>query len=219
MIRLLLRLLLLMMIVCALPVLLIRAQAYEDHDLRAFLTPPADCPAPCFMSIRPGVTTAQDAVAVLEANPWIKTINFDSDYPQDQIIWWEWGPTPPDFIDPGVWGRMDVRDGRAARVRVGLKAPYGDVALIVSMPDKHVLADADGNHVCEYQALYKNFFMTLDFNNTINRPVTPRSLWQARKMTVWVDEAESDEHFFERFSSLPDYSLPGMYRATSRCTL
>ena len=48
-----------------LPVLLIRAQPYDDSELRAFLTPPEGCPAPCFMGIRPGVTTVEEVTAIL----------------------------------------------------------------------------------------------------------------------------------------------------------
>lgn len=39
--------------------LLIHAQPYDDSQLRAFLTPPEGCPAPCFMGIRPGITTVR----------------------------------------------------------------------------------------------------------------------------------------------------------------
>ncbi len=62
---------LLLSVVFLLPVLLIRAQPYDDSDLRAFLTPPEDCPAPCFMDIRPGMTTAEEAVSILDAHPWV----------------------------------------------------------------------------------------------------------------------------------------------------
>jgi hypothetical protein len=43
----------------------IRAQPYDDHELRELLLP-AGCPAPCFMGIRPGVTTVEEAVKILE---------------------------------------------------------------------------------------------------------------------------------------------------------
>src|SRR5262245_5414800 len=40
--------------------LVIRVQPYDDHDLRAFLTPPYGCPTPCWMGIRPGTTPVSD---------------------------------------------------------------------------------------------------------------------------------------------------------------
>ncbi len=52
----------------------IRAQPYDDSELRAFLTPPEGCPAPCFMGIRPGVTTVEEAITILENSAQISKI-------------------------------------------------------------------------------------------------------------------------------------------------
>jgi len=49
-------------------IFLIRAQTYDDVELRTFLTPPEGCSAPCFMGIRPGETTVGEAIALLNAN-------------------------------------------------------------------------------------------------------------------------------------------------------
>jgi hypothetical protein len=54
---------------------IIRAQPYDNSDLSAFLTPPEGCPMPCFMGIRPGVTTVEEAIAILEAHEWIDTVS------------------------------------------------------------------------------------------------------------------------------------------------
>ena len=48
----------------------LRAQPYEDGGLRQTLFP-ADCASPCFMGIRPGVTTHAEALDLLQANPWV----------------------------------------------------------------------------------------------------------------------------------------------------
>jgi hypothetical protein len=69
MLRPVLKLSLLLIVLLALPIILIRAQPYDDSELRAFLTPSEGCPAPCFMGIRPGVTTTEEAIAILEAHP------------------------------------------------------------------------------------------------------------------------------------------------------
>jgi hypothetical protein len=53
-----------------LPLFVIRAQPYDQtrHDpaLRAFLMPPEDCAAPCFLGIQPGITTLEQAATILE---------------------------------------------------------------------------------------------------------------------------------------------------------
>ena len=74
MIRYLLRWMMILSGVLLLPILLIRAQPYDDSKLRAFLTPPKGCPAPCFMGIRPGVTTTEEAIAILEDHEWLPEI-------------------------------------------------------------------------------------------------------------------------------------------------
>ncbi|MBZ0299691.1 MAG: hypothetical protein K8J31_08130, partial [Anaerolineae bacterium] len=54
---------------CALPIFAIRAQPFEDRAVQALVQP--DCPPPCFMGIRPGVTTMREAVSMLPANAWV----------------------------------------------------------------------------------------------------------------------------------------------------
>jgi len=49
------------------------AQPYDDHELRQLLLPDG-CPAPCFMGIRPGVTTQDEAIKILEASDWVETL-------------------------------------------------------------------------------------------------------------------------------------------------
>jgi hypothetical protein len=84
-------------ILLALPVLLIRAQPYDDSELRAFLTPPEGCPAPCFMGIRPGVTTFDEAVTILEQHEWVNRVAL-SEFPTQSFIVWD--QPPHSIIDP-----------------------------------------------------------------------------------------------------------------------
>ena len=53
--------------------LLIHAQPYDDHDLRQLLLPEG-CPAPCFMGIRPGVTTEDEALKILRSSGWVRDL-------------------------------------------------------------------------------------------------------------------------------------------------
>ena len=88
----------------ALPVLLIRAQPYDDSELRAFLTPPEGCPVPCFMGIRPGVTMYRDAMTILENHAWVTNLQFTlyGDAPRNYNyarLTWDWSDATPGFID------------------------------------------------------------------------------------------------------------------------
>lgn len=53
--------------------LIIHAQPYDDHELRQLLLPEG-CPAPCFMGIRPGVTSMKEAVRLLRSNDWVRDL-------------------------------------------------------------------------------------------------------------------------------------------------
>ncbi len=72
--------------------ILINLQPYNNPDLRFFLTPD-ECPAPCFMSIQPGVTTAAQAMDVLQNHQWVKRI-----FQQPACLTWEWSGQQPDFM-------------------------------------------------------------------------------------------------------------------------
>ena len=82
--------------------LLIRSQVHDDtpvgevHNLHDVL-PPERCPAPCFMGIRPGVTTSKEAITLLKNNVWVDQVvpnNTENPYQ----IWWTWSKDAPDFL-------------------------------------------------------------------------------------------------------------------------
>lgn len=98
------RLALLVAVGCLVSVLLIHAQSYNDSELRAFLTPPEGCPAPCFLGIRPGLTTAAEAITMLEAHEWIAGVQLEvnQDAPMQFIygrLNWNWRENAPGLLD------------------------------------------------------------------------------------------------------------------------
>lgn len=59
-------------------------------DLAAFLLPPEGCAPPCWQGIRPGETTAQQAIATLSAHPWggrVVTDHYDPIRGRGLISW------------------------------------------------------------------------------------------------------------------------------------
>jgi hypothetical protein len=146
MFHLLLRPILLLTLLIALPIALIRAQLYDDSDLRAFLTPP-DCPAPCFMGIRPGVTTTEEAIAILEAHEWVAEVDdVDPDLFRDPdgdgaylmpTIGWMWSQTRPEWIDGESKGVVWIgEDGLVLRLEILTSVPMGDILLALGNPDR-----------------------------------------------------------------------------------
>ncbi|MBI1278944.1 MAG: hypothetical protein GC179_12520 [Anaerolineaceae bacterium] len=79
--------------------LMIRAQPYDDHELRELLLPEG-CPAPCFMGIRPGVTTIDEAIEMLEKSGRIKIVAHDPISDRDtSTLRLAWNRSQLKFID------------------------------------------------------------------------------------------------------------------------
>src|SRR5262249_36733781 len=97
--RLYLHLILLPLVIFTAALLLAHTQPLDDHELRELLLPEG-CPAPCFMGIRPGVTTEDDAIAIIKASKWIDHRSIHilemKSYPnstvgeQSSLIEWRW---------------------------------------------------------------------------------------------------------------------------------
>src|SRR5262245_5048630 len=82
---------------------LIHAQPHDDHELRDLLLPEG-CPAPCFMGIRPGVTTMQEARNILEASGWTDHVVLNNGInltANDSFISvsWEWNDQRSPLLD------------------------------------------------------------------------------------------------------------------------
>jgi hypothetical protein len=75
---------------------LIHAQSYDDTQVRDLLLPPDTCPMPCFMGIRPGVTTYDEVVVILDAHPWVKRFE---NYGDGAINIVQWTGVQPTYID------------------------------------------------------------------------------------------------------------------------
>jgi hypothetical protein len=116
-----------------LPLLLIRAQPYDDGDLREFLTPPPDCPAPCFMGIRPGVTGAEEAITILENHAWVQTLKNEIRERNGSILV-EWSPAAPPVIDRSLPGRLRVSRDRVYSFHLKTTYHAGATNLIYDTP-------------------------------------------------------------------------------------
>jgi len=134
-----------------LPLLLIPAQPYDDSGLREFLAPPEGCAAPCFMGIQPGMTTVDEALAILSQDPWVKPGSADewhAAYATAPVLIWEWGEAAPDWIDRQENGYVKFVDGRVDMLIIGSELYWGDVVLAMGRPDQYrwnaVYADAVG---------------------------------------------------------------------------
>ncbi len=133
------RLILIPLLLFTTALLLIHSQAYDDHDLRQLLLPDG-CVAPCFLGIRPGVTTAEEAVKLLRANAWVADVTvINSENPYQ--IWWTWNKNAPDFLrnaptNPNfpVNGEILSSNQVVTRILFTPRLSLGDIVLARGLP-------------------------------------------------------------------------------------
>jgi hypothetical protein len=110
---------------------LIRARPYDDSELRAFLTPPDGCQMPCFMGIRPGVTTREEAFRRLRTDDWTNGIVVNY---VDRIVF-RWSGLQPGIIREDDYGELVIRDEKVNAIYVSLTTPFADTWLAFGPPD------------------------------------------------------------------------------------
>jgi hypothetical protein len=123
-------------ILFTIPILLIHAQSYDDSELRGFLTPPEGCPAPCFMGIQPGVTTVDDAIAILQANEWVAEVSPTAFNRLGlQRIEWGWGGNVSPLLEPDPiprsGGRLIADEGIVQYMELLTRIRAGEAWLIL----------------------------------------------------------------------------------------
>jgi hypothetical protein len=119
--------------------------AYFDQ-IRAFLTPA--CAKPCFMGVRPGITTADEAKSILEAHPWVENVNVAISTLGYGTLHWSWSGQQPDFINRNHYGLSQIGVPVIESVLIRTHIPFGDIWLAFGAPER---GSADSlYHIADY---------------------------------------------------------------------
>jgi len=145
---------LLLTLMFTLPIIVIRAQPYIDPVIPALIQ--ADCPTPCFMGIRPGVTSMRESAEILDVHAWVA--NGQADFPKElrdapffdavlrkTVIYWRWSDRLPDWIIGDYRGGMTIQDARVLDMGIATRFTMGEVFLAFGSPTKvYFSASKDG---------------------------------------------------------------------------
>lgn len=159
MFRLLLRPVLMLILLAALPVFLIRAQPYDDSGLRAFLLPPAGCPAPCFLGIRPRLTTAQDAAVMLAANALL----LDAISPNPPRGLRIRASRPNTLVEDRVFSYMEVENEVIQWIQMQTNISLADVWMTLGEPDWGARTHTPGSSLIYYAIGYDEAAVSFEF--------------------------------------------------------
>jgi hypothetical protein len=139
--------------------LLIITQPDHKVELQTLFAPPDGCPIPCYMGIRPGITTAAEAGIILEAHPWVKNfeVTFDTNAREGQLVW-TWSGEQPAQIRDEKAGILRICDSLICSLSIATRVPYGAFVLAFGQPDSGTLRSVpDKQTVIVYTALYDIF--------------------------------------------------------------
>jgi hypothetical protein len=114
-----------------------RVHPDDDRDLLSALSR-ADCApeaadAPCFLGIRPGVTTWDEALERLQASPWVGSISAATG---KRSLTWTWNGQQPAFLHSGhEQNALFAANGIVYRVDVQTGESLAAVLLDLGLPD------------------------------------------------------------------------------------
>lgn len=173
-----------MMVTAALVLILIliRTLPADGVELRALLNDPA-CAGACWAGIVPGVTSADEAVILLEAHPWIDEVQRSA----DKISFWWNGRQPAVLDDTGraFHGRIELRliDGveRVSSIVLATRAAFGTVQLELGQPDALTLYAIAGDDDTRAGIVHIGHYPDrgLTAFNLLRCPLAVTDFWQA----------------------------------------
>jgi hypothetical protein len=118
--------------------LLIHAQPYDDHGLRQEVSTEV-CSLPCFMGIRPGLTTVDEAYQLLSNNVWVGDMSKQVLNDLYGTITWSWSVQKPAWIADHSKGQVLIRDRVVSTVVINTRLQLGDTRLLLGLPDTEIV--------------------------------------------------------------------------------
>jgi hypothetical protein len=135
-----------------LPLLVIRAQPFDDQGLRRFLSQDEHCLPPCLLGILPGQTRFYQALLGLNAHQWVADAynNQNVLLGEPARILWTWNGQQPAFLHPERGGSVFSRNGiEIDDVMLDIGLPLGELWIALGPPDDYRVFSVDGTTLFE----------------------------------------------------------------------
>lgn len=183
--------------------LALRVQTVDDADLRALLLPPAGCPAPCFMNVRPGETDGNTALDSITRHQWvvnkpvyIQPINDINTH----YIMWEWSSAQPARVDTVWQGLMLVHKKQVTAMTVRTTLSMGEVWLFLGGTEKGFIVPATSRPERDLTVI-----MVFPAESLLARITLPK---QASMMAFWTAAVELESASPQSIDYFSQYVLP-----------
>jgi hypothetical protein len=180
-------------------------------DLQAFLRSDG-CAMPCWQHIQPGITTVDQALALLRANPWIRRA-LAGGTSADTRIYWQWSEQAPTFagtmtaLYPDSY--LHARNGIISYIRLTTHIRYGNVRLVMGAPETgsfQPTTPSSFNRQYFHTAGYFEGRVAIDTNLVC--PATPLEFWNDPVVVIYNDGT------YNAYNAMPNYNLiPWIYES------
>ncbi|MCX9076566.1 MAG: hypothetical protein OIN84_01175, partial [Candidatus Methanoperedens sp.] len=175
---------------------------YEDRVVPALIHD--DCPMPCFMGIRPGITSIDAAVYRLTTHAW--SSSSEADFPAQvryavmynavlprTLMNWRWSEAPPDWIDRTELGGVLVEDRDVLNLTIRTNLSVGEFFLAFGAPDASSFLESY-NHEYRYTAWYARLGLFISAQG-------PCPVWHSPHFPVHVSFPVETRRFFSEDSA------------------
>lgn len=112
----------------------IHTQYVDDHALRDILMPDS-CPAPCFLGIRPGVTSMDEAIKLLRGNDGVADVQKRAISNKYGFITWTWKNPKPSWTSQNAVGEILLTDKTVHAITISSEFMLGEIWLTLGLPD------------------------------------------------------------------------------------
>jgi hypothetical protein len=185
-------------------VVIIRMQPYTPAELPTSLTMES-CALPCFMGIRPGVTTGYDALERLRTSRWVRYIQNINVSTGTRMfsgsVSWEWSGKQPAWIDPHHDSWLWIGETRVEYIAIRTRLSLGDLWLAYGAPTSGTIFGDEGTKLpfIYYEAVYPRQYMLVTV-----RGVCPfRDYWSELALITFRDVMPSRLPALPRGAGLP----------------
>jgi hypothetical protein len=164
---------------------------------------PEGCPAPCFMGIRPGLTSMDEAIKLLRANDGVAGVKQRSINNKYGFITWTWKNPKPDWTSQNAVGEILLTDKTVHAITIASEVMLGEIRLTLGLPDAAFTTVPRG--INDQYFLYAAFY---DQYGLIIRSQQPCGVTTPLLNTIAITVIESTHEGLRRDNAFND-----LYRA------
>ncbi len=169
------------LVVCFVLVFLVIGLPKNDYAALAQVVAPPGCAPPCTMGLRPGETTRAEAIAVLEAHPWVGTFTTVG----GSSMSWTWSGLQPPFLS--AEGEIRLSNDVISEVTMLAQAPLYAHQAVLGPPQFRQYFYTGTSVAGIKTATLRQYYFDgqLELTSTVGCPIASFDLFAGPVKLIW----------------------------------